>query len=345
MLGDRFDLDLILDGTGDPPPHPLRKYYTIRDYAPRPAILETLSFLHEFRISCQLLCRYIRDDKPDMLFHITKPQTYGLAVAIIGRWFKVPFVIRNGGDILNAYKDLSGLRKWYIWIRVTLFASVAFRLAPSIITIGRRLRDILAQRGIDHEKIHVIPQPIDRERFYPATDKHAAKRLLGVPIDKAMVLFVGRMTKIERVGIFPSVIEQVRTNDPDFLFFFIGKPSSYATKLKEAGGHSVRVVGRVSHETIPAYYRAADLLIHLSTSEGSVPNSILEALACSLPICANQTGEIDTVTSHVFSTSDEFAHFMLGRDWEAEQVPEAFEWNALRDRYVSCFDQVLEAPT
>ena len=64
-----------------------------------------------------------------------------------------------------------------------------------------------------------------------------------------------------------------------------------------APGLAGRVVfaGAVGHETLPLWYRAADLTVLPSLSEG-VPNVLLESLACGTPFVASRVGSIPDLT-------------------------------------------------
>lgn len=344
MLADTFQLDLIVSTGRERIPAHLQRYYTIHEYSNRARFLRRLPLLTELLISLLILSTYARQQTPDILFHLTKPQTYGIAVALVGRMLGIPFIVRNGGDILNVYKQKQGLRYAYIFIRITCIAYLAFQLAPHIIVIGDTLAEELVRRGIAPEKIRIIPQPIDRDRFQPPANKQAGKQAVGLPADKYVVLFVGRMKKLEAVDLMPAIIERVLQRNDAFIFCFVGPTSPYVATLQDVGGDAVKIVGPVQHTEIAKYYRAADLLIHISGSEG-IPNSLLEALACGVPVCANDVGDVATVTTNVFDTPEEFSTFILERHWKYDGIPEILDWESLKNRYIiSLKEQISDVP-
>ena len=56
-------------------------------------------------------------------------------------------------------------------------------------------------------------------------------------------------------------------------------------------GAEIRFLGALPHETLPAWYRAADVVLLPSRSEG-VPNVLLESLACGTPFIASDVGDV-----------------------------------------------------
>ena len=61
-------------------------------------------------------------------------------------------------------------------------------------------------------------------------------------------------------------------------------------------GAHVQFVGSQPLGELPAWYRAADLLVLPSRSEG-VPNVLLEAIACGTPFIASRVGGIPEIAS------------------------------------------------
>jgi len=95
----------------------------------------------------------------------------------------------------------------------------------------------------------------------------------------------------------------------------------------------VRFAGVVEHRALPEWYRAADLTVLPSLSEGA-PNVLLESIACGTPFVATRVGSIPEMTpdpdEDLVPPGDEVAlgeaiRRRLARA-EAATAPAAFRW-------------------
>ena len=120
----------------------------------------------------------------------------------------------------------------------------------------------------------VIPNSVDTSLFRPL-DRARARGELGLPAEATIGLFVGRAEYAKGFDVFLEVARQM----PDILFVHVGSG--------EPREPNVRAVLRVPHTEMPRYYSAADFLFLPSRYEG-FNLSILEALACGLPIVVSQ---------------------------------------------------------
>jgi teichuronic acid biosynthesis glycosyltransferase TuaC len=122
-------------------------------------------------------------------------------------------------------------------------------------------------------KVNIIPCGIDLELFKPAPKEQARKKL-GLPGDKKLVLFAGEYYKLnKRYDIVQNAVRLLQENDPDVeLILVSGKPLN----------------------VIPEYMNACDALVLASNSEGS-PMVIKEAMACNLPLVAVPVGDVPEV--------------------------------------------------
>lgn len=132
----------------------------------------------------------------------------------------------------------------------------------------------------------VIPNGVDRAVFRPA-DKRGAREALGLPRQDALLLFVANAAKSNVFKDYRTVEETARRVAAGYWHSRVtllvlgeaGDPIDY-----ENGG--IRFVPYQRDMNVTAqYYQAADLYVHAAHSD-TFPNTILEALACGLPIVA-----------------------------------------------------------
>jgi UDP-glucose:(heptosyl)LPS alpha-1,3-glucosyltransferase len=162
-----------------------------------------------------------------------------------------------------------------------LFASP--RLQAAIVNSEMVADDIVRLFGFSRERIHLVPNGIDLTRFrLQARDEYraAVRARLGVPATKPVVLFVG--SGFERKGLRTAIHAAAAYGDAEL--WAIGhdrRPAHFIAEAARAGlGRRFRLIGPT--DPLP-YYAAADTLI-LPSFYDPFPSTVIEALACGLPV-------------------------------------------------------------
>ena len=134
---------------------------------------------------------------------------------------------------------------------------------------------------------------LDLEEFSPVPDKTPARKELGLPLDKTIVLYAGYLTKRKGVYELLEAINRVQKKYPDILLIMCGTGPEEKTLQKliqeKSIGHTVRLTGEVAPEQMNRWMQASDLFVLASHTEG-MPNVIMEAMACGLPVVATAVG-------------------------------------------------------
>ncbi len=150
------------------------------------------------------------------------------------------------------------------------------------------------------QHITSIPNPIDSRIFY-RRDKAEARRKLGLPQDKKLLLFVAqRVTNVNKGVDYLLRACQLLADGHDSLKEQIG--------LVVMGGHADEVtggmpfasyaLGYVSDEhAVADIYNAVDAFVLPSLSE-NLPNTIMEAMACGVPCVGFRVGGIPEEIDH-----------------------------------------------
>lgn len=204
---------------------------------------------------------------------------FGIPSGPVGLWLKkrrgVPYIIRfGGGDIPGfqrrfrlLYKAVGPAVKW-IWSG-----------ADALVANSRGLREF-ALRFHGGKDVGVIHNGVDTDFFRPDYSKRG-----GGAVE---LLFVSRL--IERKGLQHLIprLEEVRALAGRDVRLTVVGDGPYRQALEEAAalhgvGGMVRFEGQRGKEELPAYYQAADVFVFPSMREG-MPNAVLEAMACGLPI-------------------------------------------------------------
>jgi len=140
----------------------------------------------------------------------------------------------------------------------------------------------------------IIPNAVDPARFKPA-DASKARAKLGLPQDKKIVVFAGRIIPIKGVKY---LIEAARAV-PDAQFVAVGEGHLKGRIIKDAPS----IIVCEPSADIQQYFQAADACLIPSLSEGFCLTA-LEAYACGTPIVGSHTGIIPKLTEHAFDVGD-----------------------------------------
>ena len=212
----------------------------------------------------------------------------GVAAARLAARLGVPFVVTARGADLNRIGRLPGPAR-----RILQTAAAA----AAIITVSRSLKDRLVDMGGPAEKIHVIPNGVDLEKFHPLTDREALRRKYLANEDETLIVSVGQLIErkghhltIEALGKLPGCRLTIAGEGPE-------RAALAALAVRLGVADRVSFLGRVAHEDLPSLYGAADLMVLASSSEG-MANVMLESLACGAPVVATPVdGALEVIRS------------------------------------------------
>jgi len=163
------------------------------------------------------------------------------------------------------------------------------------VTCSRWLENQAKQSGLLHNmSVTSIPNAIDTNIFGPQ-DKAEAKRALGLPTDKNVILFVAQKVTDERKGAryLIEALNKLKEENPevanDCVVALLG---GHAEELAEQIKMEVYPLGYVSGDkNIAKVYNAADIFV-LPSMEDNLPNTLMEALACGVPCVGFNVGGI-----------------------------------------------------
>lgn len=197
----------------------------------------------------------------------------------------VPGVVMVGGSDVNLLMK-AGRR------RAKILA--VLNAADAVVTVSRDLRTTLLAAGIPAEKICVIDRGVDAGTFFPG-DRVEARRRLGLPVDGRLILWVGRMVEVKGLDVLLSACSELKTRGESFRVQLVGdgglRKALEARSVALGLGDVVGFAGSKSHDALPDWYRAADLTVLPSLTEG-IPNVLRESLACGTPFVASRVGGI-----------------------------------------------------
>jgi D-inositol-3-phosphate glycosyltransferase len=226
---------------------------------------------------------------------------------------------------------------------------------------------------VSPEHVIVIPPGVDIGHFYPI-DSDEAKEYIGIPQEKHMLLYVGRIeflkgidmllhavAGLEQAGVFKDegACLAVIGGEADVSSQVLSDEMTRLTQLSEELGVEdiVRFLGKRDQDSLPYYYSAAEVVVVPSHYE-SFGLVALEAMACGTPVVASETGglaflikdgetgfhvpagDVDALQSRLeMILKDDLLRERLGR--QAAGYARGYDWKIISNQILALYDSLL----
>lgn len=204
--------------------------------------------------------------------------------------FGVPSIVIVGGSDVLILPNESGHRRVVVDV---------LRRTTCVATVSDGLRRATVSLGVPECNVRTIRQGIDPVVFHPG-DRNEARRSLSIPIEEDMLLWVGRMVSVKNLDMLIDAVARARRERPGLRLHLVGSGESRAALEARVSAEnleaSVRFEGAVAHDRLPIWYRAANVTVLTSHSEG-LPNVLRETQASGTPFVATDVGDIREIAA------------------------------------------------
>lgn len=176
-----------------------------------------------------------------------------------------------------------------------------YRRGRVFIVLSKAFAELLHQEyGVPEDRIRVIPGGVDFHRFNIAESRLEARRILGWPQDRPILLAVRRLVRRMGLDVLIQAMRDVARRHPDVLLLIAGKGplQGELAGMIEASAleRNVRLVGFLPDEHLPLAYRAADLSVVPTQALEGFGLIALESLAAGTPAVVTPVGGLPEVT-------------------------------------------------
>jgi len=344
--------------------------FTFYRTAPPMGMLAGLPVANYFALMNQVerrLAALVTSWRPDIL-HAHSPALNGVPALRVGRRLGIPVVYEVRAFWEDAAVDHGTSSEWGLRYRLTrALETYVLRRADAVTTICDGLRNEIISRGLPAERVGVIPNAVDIEKFQVAgaRDESLAVKL---GLSRSVVVgFIGSFYAYEGllllIRAFPTLV--ARLSDVRILLVGGGPQETELKSLVESLGIADKVVftGRVPHNDVGRYYDLIDVLVYprisIRLTELVTPLKPLEAMAQGRLVLASDIGghrELirDGETGMLFPPDDPSAlahalyQFLSARErWPEIRknarrfVEQERNWRASVARYRSVYETAL----
>ena len=154
------------------------------------------------------------------------------------------------------------------------------RRAGRVFTLNASVAAFVLRHGARPERARHLPNGVDTDLFRPAASaeqRRLARARFGLPQDRPLVLFVGRL--VPKKGFLLLLEARTATPDAGYDLVFAGDGDTAAL----TGRPGVHHLGALAPADLAEVYPACDVFALPSTAEG-FPLTVQEAMASGLPV-------------------------------------------------------------
>ena len=166
-----------------------------------------------------------------------------------------------------------------------------------IVTISNGLKDFYISKGVSFTNIRVAPDGVDLADFASPESKETARRRIGLPLDKSIALYVGRLDGWKGVD---TLCEAAQYLSPDIQVVVIGGEPAQVANFKSKY-HAVMFLGYRPYQELANNQASADVLVLPNTGGDEIsarftsPLKLFTYMAGSRPIVASNLPSIREV--------------------------------------------------
>ncbi len=232
--------------------------------------------------------RLVRRERPQILLGFwTFPD--GFANVLMARILGLPVVIGCLGSDVNQLTRPRIQRALIAW---------ALCNSDRVISVSGALKQEIVKRlGVPPEKVTVMPNGIETDRFEPL-DRDEMRKKLGLEPAAKIAVCVARLEPVKGVDLLIRAFAEIPDEACRLVVVGDGgerkRLEGLVSELGVAG--RVRLVGDKPHGEIPFWMNAADLLVLSSRTEGW-PNVLMEAFSCGKPVVAFRVGGVPEIVN------------------------------------------------
>lgn len=176
--------------------------------------------------------------------------------------------------------------------------------SSNVITVSNGLREKVIELGVHPDRVNTIYQGINPEEFHHRISRAAAQASLDLSPESKHLVWVGRMVPVKAMDLLVDAAALLKQQNLACQIHLLGdgpERKRIEHRVQNLGlAKIVKFEGAIGHDRIADWYRAADLTLLSSDSEG-LPNVLRESLACGTPFVSTDVGSIREIAETRFS--------------------------------------------
>jgi glycosyltransferase involved in cell wall biosynthesis len=256
-------------------------YKFLKNYSPRPSI-----FAGFFGLINPAIINELRKEKYDALIvHGWHYLTHILAI-LSAKLYGIKILMRGDNPLNQEFR-----KPYYkILIKKIILKNFLFRLIDSFLYVGHENKMFYNFYGVLEGKLFFVPYAVENERFVKSYEglvknKGELKNEIGIPQDKVVILFSGKLIDKKRPLDLLMAYERLQFENKVLVFVGDGYlRNNLEEYVKKKNLKDVHFLGFKNQTELPKYYVASDIFV-LPSSVGETWGLVVnEAMCFHLPV-------------------------------------------------------------
>jgi glycosyltransferase involved in cell wall biosynthesis len=191
------------------------------------------------------------------------------------------------------------------------------RLADAVVTLSETMKREIVERGVDPERITVVPNAVEVEAFRPRARDGALARALGIGDGEDVIGYVSTLNAYEGIGYLIEAAAHLRSWGRRVRLLLVGDGLERAALEETARRVGIKdavvFTGHVPYEDVARYYSLMEIFVVPRTDarvcQLVTPLKPYEAMAMARPLVVSRVAALLEIanggeTAHTFTPCD-----------------------------------------
>ncbi len=242
-------------------------------------------------------------NRPDII-HAHSPLLDGFPALKVARKLRIPVIYEVRALWEDAAVDIGHTKDGSLRYKLTRHLETnLLKKVDCITTICNGLKQEFIKRGINPDKVHIVPNGVDTTRFYPIPPNQDLINQYGLS-GKKVIGFIGSFYKYEGLALLVKTMPEIIAAYPSVVLMLIGtgevERETKQLVVELSLEKNILFTGQVPNDQIQQYYSIMDLLVYprdkIRLTDLVTPLKPLEAMAMGKAVLGSDVGGIYEIT-------------------------------------------------
>jgi len=242
--------------------------------------------------------------RPDVVIGTSPPLPIAMAGYNVARMKRVPFIFEVRDLWPESLEGVGlGAEHSRIYKTVASIVRYLYKHSDHIVVVTPAFKDYLNSRwNVPMEKMSVVVNGVETDRFAPAAPSLEIRREFGVPDGQFVAAYIGTMGMAHGLETVLEVAALLKDQAPRITLLLVGEGGNRGDLVRLAQERRLKNViftGQQPREKIPAIINTADVCLTLLKNEDVfktvIPTKMLEYMACGRPVVLGVGGQAEKI--------------------------------------------------